>query len=151
MLLGELLIHKKLLTKADLDAALLEQKNSKEFLGAILLKMRLIKEPDLLKVLSEQFHIPCSELKPSAVDWAVAMRFSSSIVVDHKCLPMRQDDSGITVAIVNPLDAMAVSLVEEQAKGTMVRPVLVSTAEMAEALRIYKEKTSEKIKKLLEG
>ena len=151
MLLGELLVQKKLLRKEDLAAALEEQAGTKEFLGSILVKMRFIKEADLLKVLSEQFHMPNMALKSELVDWDVAMRFTSSMVMDHQCLPLHQDDTGITVAIVNPLDAMAISLVEEQAKGVRVRSVLVSASDMAEMLKLYKEKMAEKIKKLLQG
>lgn len=151
MLLGELLIQKKLLNKQDLEAALEEQKASREFLGSILVRRRFIRESDLLKVLSEQFHMPFVELKLQPIDWTVAMRFTSSVVIEHKCFPFKQDDTGITLAIVNPLDAAAISMAQEQAKGMRVRPVLVSAAEMTEMLAIYKSKMAEKIKKLLEG
>jgi len=57
----------------------------------------------------------------------------------------------LTVAIVNPLDAQAVSLVEEQVKGVRVRLVLASQSDMREALKIYREHNAARIKKLLEG
>lgn len=150
MLLGELLIQKKLLTKSQLDAALAQQKFTKEFLGFILVKSGIIREEDLLQVLSEQFHMPCIQLKYQPIDWSVAMRFTASLVVDHQCLPIRQDDSGITVAIVNPLDVAALSKVEEQARGTRIRPVLVAMSDMKEALKLYQDQMAAKIKRLLE-
>lgn len=150
MLLGELLIQKKLLTKAQLEAALDEQSGTREFLGSILVKRRFIREEELLTVLSEQFHIPLIKLSPTAVDWDVAVRFTSSLVVDHLSLPYRQDEKGVWLAVVDPLDAQAVSMTEEQAKGQHVRTALISRGEMEELIRIYKAKMAERIKKLLQ-
>ncbi len=150
-LIGEILIQKKLLKKDQLTLALEEQKGTREFLGAILIRKGFVSEGDLLKVLSEQFNLPTIDLKFTKIDWAVASRFTASLVIDHECLPFRQDDLGLTVAIVNPLDAQAVSLVEEQVKGVRVRLVLASQSDMREALKIYREHNAARIKKLLEG
>lgn len=131
--------------------ALQEQKITREFLGAILVRIRFIREDDLLKVLSEQFNLPYVNLRQQGVDWAVAGRFTASLVIDHECLPFRSDELGLTVAIVNPLDVEAVSMVEEQMKGIRVRLVLVSKSDMREALKTYRETNAAYIKKLLEG
>ena len=149
MLLGELLIQKKLLTKLQLDEALDEQKKSREFLGAILIAKQFIREKDLLDVLSEQFHIPRLDLDEKKIEWETAMRFTPSLVIDHRCLPLSQDEWGITVAIVNPLDVEAISLAQEQAKGLNIRPVLVLSRDMDRALKNYKERMSQRIQKLL--
>lgn len=149
--LGELLMQKNLLKKTQLDLALEEQRATGEFLGSLLVRKGLIRESDLLRVLSEQFHMPTADLKRQPIDWTVAMRFTPSVVVDHQCLPFKQDDNALTVAIVNPLDASAVSRVEEQAKGMTVKLVLVSASDMKEALVSYKEHNAERIKKLLGG
>ena len=91
------------------------------------------------------------DLKRQKIDWSVASRFTASLVVDHECLPYRQDELGLMVAIVNPLDAQAISMVEEQVKGVRVRLGLVSRSDMLEALKIYREHNAARIKKLLEG
>jgi type IV pilus assembly protein PilB len=150
-LLGELLIQKNLLKKDQLALALEEQKGTREFLGAVLVRKGFIREEDLIKVLSEQFNLPCVDLKREKIDWGVAARFRASIVVDHECLPLRQDDLGLTVAIVNPLDAQAISLVEEEVRPMRVRLVLAARGDMQEALKIYRQHNAARIKKLLEG
>ena len=53
MLLGEILIRKGLITKAQLDSALEEQKASRQFLGSILLRKNFIKIKALVGALSE--------------------------------------------------------------------------------------------------
>jgi hypothetical protein len=151
MKLGELLIQKKLLTQELLDVALEEQKVNKDFLGLILVRSKAIREEDLIRVLSEQFHIPIIDLKRQPIDWNLAMRFSPSIVVDHQCLPVFQSEREITVALLNPLDVAAISRVEEQAQGLRVRTVLVTAADMQQALMTYNGKMQEKIRKMLES
>jgi type IV pilus assembly protein PilB len=151
MKLGELLIQKKLLTKSQLDCALEEQRLSKDFLGLILVRSKMIREEDLIRVLSEQFHIPIIDLKRQPIDWSLAMRFSPSIVVDHQCLPFFQSEREITVALLNPLNAGAISRVEEQAQGLRIRTVLVTAADMQQALLTYNAKMLEKIRKMLES
>ena len=148
--LGELLLAKKLITPEQLDEALAEQRQTREFLGGILVKKQFIREDDILKALSEQFDISYVRLADQKVDWTIAVRFTSSLVVDHRCLPIRETDGGFTVAITNPLDAEAVSMAEQQAKGRKVKLVLVSTADMDEALKKYRELVAAKIKKMLD-
>ena len=76
--------------------------------------------------------------------------FSRYPSVDHRCLPIRETDSGFTVAITNPLDAEAMSLAEQQAKGRKVKLVLVATADMDAAVRKYRELMAAKIKTMLD-
>ena len=150
MLLGEILIQKKLIKKDQLQTALDEQKKTQEFLGMVLVRKKFIAEEDLMKTLSEVFRIPYVRLKLEEIDWVVAMRFSASLVLDNRCVPVRQDEQGWTVAITNPLDAEVISRIEEEA-GQTVNLVLVSSADMDAALRGYREQVALKIKKLLDG
>ena len=57
-LLGQLLIERGLLTPADLERALLEQKRSGEFLGTVLMRLGIVAKEQLLPVLAEQMGIP---------------------------------------------------------------------------------------------
>lgn len=150
MLLGELLIEKNLLSQHELSEALKEQHRTHEFLGTILIRKKFVKEDDFLKVLSGTFRIPYVHLKNEDIDWNVAMHFSASLVVDHRCLPIREGDAGWVVAITNPLDASAVSQVEHEAKTQPVNLVLVSSADMDAAIRTYQKQIASKIRRLLE-
>src|SRR3989338_6579293 len=113
MRLGDLLIQKKLVSASQLQTALEEQRRSREFLGEILVRKGAIREKDLVAVLSEQFHIPSMDLEDQYIDWNVVMRFPSSLIVEHQCLPIHFDDAGYTVAIVDPLNALAISEMEK--------------------------------------
>ncbi len=151
MLLGELLIQKKLITQAELEVALAEQKTSHDFLGMILVRRQYLKEEDLVKALSELYHLPVTSLKNEHIDWTLAMSFSPSVIQDNKCLPFRETDHGITVAILNPLDVAGVGQIEEQARNKKINLVLVTTADMQTALKEYQRRVAERIKKMFEG
>lgn len=114
--IGEILIEKGLLTPQQLDDVLREQKLTKEFIGAILLRRRFVSEADFLGALSTQFGYPYITLQKENVDLAVAMQFSATYVLDHKCVPIGQSEYAVTVAIVNPLDAWSISGLEKEAK-----------------------------------
>ena len=150
MLLGELLIKKKLIAQEQLSEALKEQKITRDFLGAILVRYHMVSETDLLRALSEQFNIPVLQLEWQAVDWQLAMRFTPSVIVDHMMLPVRQEGNRLTVAIINPLDAEGMIRIEEQARGLLIRPVLVTMSEMRQALKTFHEHIALKIKQMLQ-
>ena len=149
MMLGEILIQRGLITPTKLEMALEEQRQTREFLGALLVRRKYLREEDLIKALSEQFEIPHITLKNEYIDWDVAMRFSAALVTEHAFLPIRSTENGITVAITNPLDATGISRVEREANGQPVRLVLVSTEDMRDAVKRWSEKAAARVKKNL--
>lgn len=137
--LGEYLIEKKLISEQDLNEALDDQKRSKEFLGAILIRRGAIKEDGLLTALSEQFSIPYVSVKYDYIDWELVGRFSNSLILEHKCFPVGADEYTVTMAIINPLDVWALKKAEEETRGYKMKLVLVSETDMNEVIIRYKE------------
>ena len=148
--LGDILIKKGWITQARLEEALAKQKLSKEFLGTVLLKEGFITEEQLVMALSQQFKIPYASLKNFYVDWDLVMRFSPSLVLDHKCFPLREDETSVTFAITNPLDAWALGEVELEAKGHTVKLILVTESERKEILNRFRQYTNIRIRHLLD-
>ena len=147
--LGELLVQRKLIAPAQLDAALADQRLSKEFLGAILVRRGLIKPDDLLRVLSEQFDLPCERLQVEQTDWRVAKQFPASAFADGTCFPIRADGQSVTVAIANPLNAWALSTMEKAAGFRKVVPVLVTEQDLRDVLEAYRRQSLRSIEHLL--
>jgi type IV pilus assembly protein PilB len=148
--LGEILVQKKLITEEQLAECLEEQKFTKDYLGSILLKKRLLKEDELMKALSEQFDMPIVSLKTLYIDWSVCLRFAAIVTTEQKVFPIRADESSLTVAISNPLDVIAVSKIEEQARPKKLKFVLVTHAELMEFIQECKKRAKGSIKNLLE-
>ncbi|MFH1190252.1 MAG: hypothetical protein V1682_06130 [Candidatus Omnitrophota bacterium] len=138
--IGEMLLGRGLITDMQLKSALEEQRRTKEFLGALLLRKRQIKPADLMAVLSEIFKIPCMSMKNVYVNWNLIKTFSASLVLDYKCIPVKKDENSITVAIVNPSDVWALKRAEEETGGFKLKLVLIPQDEADEVVRLYKQR-----------
>lgn len=137
--LGEILVAKGLINDEQLQETLFQQRKNKKFLGEILIENYLIKEEDLLAVLSEQFDIEVISLRNKYIDWNFVKGFSSSLILDHKCFPVKIDQHAITIAITNPLDVWALKKSEDESKGLKVTWVLVSQKDMQEVIQQYQQ------------
>ncbi len=144
------MVQKKLITAEQLLECLDEQKLTKDYIGAILLKKQLLKEEDLMNALSEQFDMPLVSLKTLYIDWGVCLQFAAIVTTEQKVFPIRADESSLTVAISNPLDVIAVSKIEEQARPKKLKFVLVTHTELMEFIQECKKRTKVSIKNLLE-
>jgi len=137
--LGKILVEMGLVTPQQLEDALVEQRRTKEFLGSIFLRKRQLKERDLLEALSKKFKIPVASIKDRYIDWEFVKQFNSSLIFEHKCLPLQGDDVSITLAIINPLDVWMLKKAEEESGGLKLKFVLVPAREMEEALERYRK------------
>jgi hypothetical protein len=147
--IGEILIEKGFITEAQLHDALLEQKVSDKFLGMILINRGLITDHDLLEALSEQFNMPLVDIKEQHIDMELARKFSTSLILDHKCFPLKEDDYSVTIAIVNPLNAVAISKIEEEANPRKVNLVLADEKDISKVIQNYRQYISQSIQRLL--
>ncbi len=147
--IGEILIEKGMITEAQLHDALTEQRESGKFLGMILKDKSLISDKELVDALSSQFGIPVVDLKQEHIDMGLAHRYSISVVIDHKCFPLKQDEYTVTVAIVNPLNAVAISKIEEEAFPRRVNLVLVNESDLNDLIRNYRVYIRQSIQRLL--
>lgn len=147
--IGEILIEKRMITEAQLHDALIEQRESGKFLGMILKDKGLITDKELVDALSAQFGIPVVDLKQEHIDLELAHRYSISVVIDHKCFPLKQDEYTVTVAIVNPLNAVAISKIEEEAFPRRVNLVLVNESDLNDLIRNYRVYIRQSIQRLL--
>ena len=142
-------LEKGFISEAQLADALSEQKLNNIFLGEILTRKGALSKEHFLEALSLQFDIPMVNLKQQNIDPELAGKFSSSLVVDHKCFPLFKQQDSITVAIVNPLDAVGLSKIEEEAQGSKVNLVLASEEDLEELLKKYRQQISQNIQRLL--
>jgi type IV pilus assembly protein PilB len=147
--IGEILIEKGFITEAQLHDALTEQKLSDKFLGKILVDKGVIADRDLIAALAEQFGMSVVELKEQHIDMELARKFSTSLIIDHKCFPLKEDDYSVTMAIINPLNAVAISKIEDEAHPRKVNLVLVAEEDINKIIQNYRRYISESIQRLL--
>jgi len=137
--IGELLVEKGLITPQQLEDALEDQKRTKEFLGSVLIRRKVIEEEDLITVLSEQYKIPYVSITYDYIDWNFVSKFSSQLILEHKCMPLKVDEFTVTLAITNPLNMWGIKKAEEETRGFKLKFVLVSGKDMEEAIQRYRD------------
>ncbi len=147
--IGEILIGRGRITESQVLDALMEQKLSGKFLGKILVDKGLICETELSEALGEQFDIPLIDISQEKVDMELVRKFSSALVLDHKCVPLSEDESSVTIAITNPLDAVALAKLEEEANPRSLKLVLAVETEIDKVIEEYRKYVSQSIQRLL--
>ncbi len=147
--IGEILINRGKVTESQVMDALRDQKTTGNFLGKILVDKGLISDAEVTQALGEQFELPIVEITPEKINMDLARKFSSALIVDHKCFPLSEDEYSVTVAIVNPLDAVALSKWEEEVNPRSLKLVLVSENEINNVVQEYRKYISESIQRLL--
>jgi type II secretion system protein E len=109
-LLGALLLEEGLVTPEQIELALAEQRrgSSGKRLGEILVSLRYLSEPNLLRVLSQQLDSPIVDLQQEPPDPAVLEIVPSEFALRHRLIPLRRNDETLVVAMADPLDIHAI-------------------------------------------
>jgi membrane protein YdbS with pleckstrin-like domain len=100
--LGEILIAQGAISHQDLTMALRTQHNSGERLGKILLEKELITKEQLIRALSNQYHIPSIDLSRYQIDPSVVTEMSYETAVKYLAVPIARSAEALTVAIAEP-------------------------------------------------
>lgn len=136
-LLGELLVEKGLVTQKDIDIALRIQVGGNRRLGTILMKMGLISDEDLLNLLSKQQGVPRVDIEKE-INQQTARILPRYLCHKYSLIPLAEENgqSVLKVAMVDPLDAIAISDVEGYT-GKAVLGVPASGKEISHAISKY--------------
>jgi len=101
--IGELLIKEGLLTREQLAKAISEQKQTGARLGYCLVKLALVPEVELTKVLAKQHKMPAVDLSRFEIDPKIAKTVPADIARKHCLIPVKRDGRTLTVAIADPM------------------------------------------------
>src|ERR1700733_1748638 len=136
MRLGEILIHKHLITGEDLDRALELQRERGDKLGKILVDLGFVAARDVLVALSEQLQIPLLAIEgPPAVS-PETETLSPKFLRQFRCLPVMLHDHTVTLAMADPLDFETRSTVAS-CTGLTVRAGIALEQEILDAIDRY--------------
>ena len=145
--LGEILVSKGFITDSDLQMVIQEQLRNKRFIGTMMIEKGLITEDDLLNALAEQFDIEPVRLKDVEIDWETATKFSSSMITDYKCLPIKEDEETVTLVIANPLDVWVLNKAEQEVAPRKLKVALTTVSDMDEAIKEYRRRSIQNMMK----
>ena len=102
--LGQVLLQEGLLTREQLAQGLAEAKSSKLRLGYVLVKLGLIQEIEITKVLARQYRMPAVDLSSFQVDSKIVRLIPAEMAVKNVVLPLKREGRTLTVAMADPTD-----------------------------------------------
>jgi type IV pilus assembly protein PilB len=102
--IGELLMRERLITREQLDRALAEQKAHGTRVGYNLIKLGLVQELDLVRLLAVQYRMKAADLSRFEVDPQLARLIPAEVATRKQVMPLRREGRTLTVAVSDPTD-----------------------------------------------
>jgi len=134
MRVGDALIAEGLINEEQLQQALALQKKSGKRLGAVLVEMHLVTEHDIVQILSKQLKIPFIDLSNYLIDPIIAKLVPEHLAKRHMLIPINKVGNKLTVAMVDPLNIIAIDDIQ-LLTGLMVKPVVATQTDINKALQ----------------
>jgi type IV pilus assembly protein PilB len=103
--LGDILIREGLITRDQLAAALSEQRSTGHRLGYVLVKLGLVQEIEVTKVLARQYRMPAVDLSRFEVDPKIVKLIPGDFALKHVVLPLKREGRTLTVAMADPTNS----------------------------------------------
>jgi type IV pilus assembly protein PilB len=148
--IGDLLVKEGLLSKENLAKALQEQSNNPgQRLGLTVVKMGMVPETDVVRMLARQYRMPAVDLSRFEVDTRLLKLVPAELASKHTVLPLKRDGRQLTVAIADPT---AMSVVEDLKFITRydIIPVLAGEYSMRAAIEKHYEANEIHMQSLLQ-
>ncbi len=146
--LGELLVRENLITPAELQQALEEQKKRGGRLGANLTRLGFLKEEELADFLSKQFGVPSINLAEFEIDQEVIKLVPEEQAKKHMLIPINRAGSTLVVAMADPSNMFAISDIEFLT-GYKVEVVVAPENTINDAIEGYYSQSSESLDDML--
>ncbi len=129
--LGDLLVEHKLISQAQLDEALADQKKSGRKLGRILIENNYIKEDEMLQILSQQLKIPFIDLMHYKYKTEVIKLIPEIQARRFRAVALSKDDQGIMVGMADPTNIFAY----DELSNLLKLPIRLAVVREADLLR----------------
>lgn len=134
--LGQLLVSNGKLDPDDLEIALREHKKTGDRIGAILIKMSMVSEEDVLRALAAQLQLQYVKLSELSIRKDVIEKIPAKLVNHYHLVPIEQHNGTIKVAVSDPLDIHMLDDLRLMLKME-VDPVVAVPKEIEDAIKRY--------------
>ena len=106
--LGDLLVREGLITSEQLQQALEQQRATGMRLGYTLVKLGLIQEIEITKMLARQYRVPAVDLSRFEVDEKIIKLIPPDVAVKHTVMPLKREGRTLTVAMADPTNVTVI-------------------------------------------
>jgi type IV pilus assembly protein PilB len=131
--LGQRLLESGLITRAQLDLALREQKRLGIYLGDALETLGFVTQDVIASMLAEETAAQMVDVKAAVIDQELLDLVPYDLAKKHKLIPLGRDGDTLSVAMADTLNVVAVDAVE-QISGLMVDVVTAAEQDILEAI-----------------
>lgn len=125
-----------MITSEQYQKALEEQKIKGGSLGASLVRLQLVKEEDLLSLLSRYYKVPSVKLSTVHVDKKVIGLVPASMAKKHLIIPISRVGAKLTIAMADPNNVLAIDEIKFITSFN-VEPVVASDYDVIDAIKKY--------------
>lgn len=132
----EILIRDKLISQADLQRALDDQKKTGERLNKILIRLKLIDEDTLTHLLSQDLGYPLISISRLKIDPELIKIIPRDIAVKYQIMPISVMGDRLTLAMVDPLNIFAIDNIKALT-GYTINPIISRTKDIEKTLEKY--------------
>lgn len=147
--LGELLVREGLLTNEQLNKVLQEQAANGYRIGLAVVKLGLVPETTVVKLLARQHRMPAVDLSRFEVDPRLLKLIPADVASRHTVLPLKREGRQLTVAIADPTNLGVVDDLKFITRYDIV-PVLAGEYSMRAAIEKHYEGSEIQMQSLLQ-
>ncbi len=134
--IGDLLVDQGLISQAQLNEALAQQKATGKMLGELLVEQRIISSAMLVKTLARALGVAGAQLRHGLIDPALLPLIGAEEAERLKVIPMFKVHDTLTIAMAEPQSLPAIDRLKTLT-GLRIRPVLALEEEIAEYIKKY--------------
>lgn len=135
--LGDALLATGKVAASDLERALEIRKHREEKLGAILVRLGLVSERDVVELVAQQMGLQVARPDDYPSAPVLPDRFAEKFLKYHQAVPLRVRDDELELAMVDPLDTYLANAVALTSGKRVVRRVAVPSELDAAVERLY--------------
>jgi type IV pilus assembly protein PilB len=134
--LGDLLVHKGMITQTELTQALKEQREKGGRLGEVLVRLHILDDQTLGTTLAEHLSIEHVALDDAAkIDAKIARVLPESIAKRFCLIALREENGKLVMAMADPLDVVAIDTVMVKMQRP-IKPLIASAGDIRRAIEM---------------
>lgn len=134
--IGQIALKGNLISSEQYQKAMAEQKVKGGSIGANLVRMGIVKEEDLLSLLSRFYRVPSVKLSTLKVDNKIIGLVPASMAKKHLVIPISRVGAKLTIAMADPNNVLAIDEIKFITSFN-VEPVVASDYDVVDAIKKY--------------
>lgn len=134
--IGQIALKGNLISSEQYQKALAEQKVKGGSIGANLVRMGIVKEKELLSLLSRFYRVPSVRLSTLQVDNKIIGLVPASMAKKHLVIPISRVGAKLTIAMADPNNVLAIDEIKFITSFN-VEPVVASDYDVIDAIKKY--------------